>query len=229
MSEWWTYTPKDFLLFSPRVYWRMFELHNQAIWPLQIAALLLGAAILVWVVQPRRWSDRAVAAALAAAWIWVAWSFLWNSYSVVNWAATYVAPLFAVEGLLLLWIGGLLGRLRFAANRTVPGVVGLALFLYALLLHPLVAKITGRPIEAAELFGIAPDPTAIATLGLVSMASRGAAAGLLLVVPSAWCIASWATLYAMGAGEGWIPLTALGLGIASRLWHRTGERTSLAA
>ena len=25
MSEWWTYRPEDFLLFSPRVYWRMFD------------------------------------------------------------------------------------------------------------------------------------------------------------------------------------------------------------
>ena len=34
------------LLFSPRVYWRLFELHNEALWPLQVPALLLGAAIL---------------------------------------------------------------------------------------------------------------------------------------------------------------------------------------
>ena len=27
MSEWWTYRAVNFLLFSPRVYWRMFELH----------------------------------------------------------------------------------------------------------------------------------------------------------------------------------------------------------
>ena len=28
MSEWWTYRPSDFLLFSARTYWRLFELHN---------------------------------------------------------------------------------------------------------------------------------------------------------------------------------------------------------
>jgi len=39
MSEWWTYRPEDFLLFSPRVYWRLFELHNEALWPAQIAAI----------------------------------------------------------------------------------------------------------------------------------------------------------------------------------------------
>ena len=78
MSECATYTLQDFLLFSPRVYWRMFELHNQAVWPLQILALLLGAAILVWVVRPHPWSCRAIFAILAVAWMWVAWVFLWS-------------------------------------------------------------------------------------------------------------------------------------------------------
>ena len=76
MSEWWTYSLEDFLLFSPRVYWRMFELHNEAVWPLHVVALLLGSAILVWVVRPRPWSDRAIPVILGAAWMWVGWAFL---------------------------------------------------------------------------------------------------------------------------------------------------------
>ena len=33
MSEWWTYTLSDFLLFSPRTYHRLFELHNVVMTP----------------------------------------------------------------------------------------------------------------------------------------------------------------------------------------------------
>ena len=47
MSEWWTYRLEDFLLFSPRVYWRMFELHNAAFWPLHLATLACGFAIVL--------------------------------------------------------------------------------------------------------------------------------------------------------------------------------------
>src|SRR5215213_1031652 len=100
MSEWWTYSLEDFLLFSPRVYWRMFELHNQAVWPLQVLALLLGAAILVWDVRPRPWSSRAISAILAVAWMWVAAAFLWSRYATINWAIAYAAPAFAVQALL---------------------------------------------------------------------------------------------------------------------------------
>lgn len=223
MPEWWTYRPEDFLLFSPRVYWRMFELHNATVWPLQIPALALGAAILLWVVRPRPWSDRAVPVILAAAWVWVAWSFLWNRYATINWAAAYVVPAFVLQALPLLWIGSLRGRLHFAADRTVRGVIGLALFLYSLVLHPFVATLAGRPIQAAEIFGIAPDPTAIATLGLLSIGASGAITWLLLAIPLAWCVASWATLHAMGTSESWIPLTAAGLAVLSRLWPRIGN------
>ena len=40
MSEWWTYTLADFLMFSPRIYWRPFELYIVAIGPAQF----VGAA-----------------------------------------------------------------------------------------------------------------------------------------------------------------------------------------
>lgn len=226
MLAWWTYRFEDFLLFSPRVYWRLFELHNAAVWPFQLPALLLGVAILLCILRPRPWSDRAVSIILAAAWVSVAWGFLWARYTTINWAAAYAVPPFLAEALLLFVIGGLGGRLRFAANRTVPGVVGLALFLYALVLHPLVAPFAGRPIAAAELVGIAPDPTAIATLGLVSIGAGAAAAWLLLAVPLAWCVLSWATLYAMNAPEAWIPLAAAGLAVAARLLPSIGQRTS---
>ena len=43
MSEWWTYHLSDFLLFSPRTYYRLFELYNAAIWPAQIVALGAGS------------------------------------------------------------------------------------------------------------------------------------------------------------------------------------------
>ena len=214
MSEWWTYSLHDLLMFSPRVYWRLFELHNQALWPLHVAALLLGAAVLVLALRPRPWSGRAIAITLGVVWAWVAWSFLWSRYATINWALAYVAPVFALQGLLLFWAGAR-GRLQVAASRSVSGIIGLAVALYALVLHPLTAVLAGRPLQAAEVFGLAPDPTAIATLGLVTMMRRGAAAWLLLVIPILWCVVSTLTLYAMAAPEALIPLAAAGLAIAA--------------
>ena len=59
MSEWWTYSLSDFLMFSPRTYYRLFELYNAAIWPAQLVAIALGVAILR-AVAPRRSAGRDV-------------------------------------------------------------------------------------------------------------------------------------------------------------------------
>ena len=214
MSEWWTYSLEDVLMFRPRVYWRMFELQNEALWPLQIPALLLGAAILVLVLRPAPWSDRAIGIALGVVWIWVAWSFLWDRYAAINWTVAYVAPAFALQGIGLLWAGARGVRVPAFAGSSAT-MIALGLYLYALVLHPLVAVVAGRPVQAAEVFGVAPDPTAIATLGLVAMA-QGRTAWLLLVIPVAWCLVSAVTLYAMGSPQALIPLAAAGLAVAAR-------------
>jgi len=89
-----------------------------------------------------------------------------------------------------------------------------------LILHPLVAPLASRPLAGTEIVGIAPDPTAIATLGLVARMPRGTARRLMLAVPLLWCIVSAATLITMGAWEGAIPLVAVTLALAARLWPR---------
>lgn len=215
MAEWSTYRLDDFLLFSPRAYWRLFELQNAELWPIQIMALMLGLLIVWLILRPRPGSDRAIAAFLVAAWVAVGWAFLWQRYATINWAVIYVVPAFMVQALLLLVFGTLTRDLRFHAARRAPEMTGLALFLYALLLHPLAALLFGRPFAAAEVVGIAPDPTAIATLGLLLMASTTRLIWLLLPIPIVWCLLSAVTLLAMAASDAWIPLSAVAIAVLS--------------
>ncbi len=224
MPEWGSYAAGDFLPFSPRAYWRLFELHNQAVWPLQLATLGLGLAILVWLARPRPGSDRAISLILAALWAWVAWSFLLERYATINWAAVYVAPFFLAQALLLAWFGGYRGRLRFQTSASPPGLAGLGLFIYALALHPLVAPLSGRPSDAAEIFGAAPDPTSMATLGLLAAVQGGHRVWLLRVLPLAWCLVSAATLLAMDSWLGWILLVAMALTFLAAMSPRAATR-----
>ena len=101
MSEWWTYRLEDFLLFSPRVYWRMFELHNAAFWPLHLATLAVGLAIVLFVLRRPQNHGLWVALILAVLWAFVGWSFLWSRYAAINWAIVYVAPAFGLQALLV--------------------------------------------------------------------------------------------------------------------------------
>jgi hypothetical protein len=83
--------------------------------------------------------------------------------------------------------------------------MGLALLIYALAIHPLIAPLAGRPLAQAEIFGLAPDPTAIATLGVLLAATRPC--WHLLILPLAWCAISWLTLWTMESPEA--PVLAL--------------------
>lgn len=224
MSQWWTYRPEDFLLFSERVYWRLFELHNAAVWPWPVVALVLGATIAALILFPTQHSDRLISTILATGWLFVAWTFFWNRHQTINWAAPYIAPFFAFEAVLLVLIGGIRNALLFRAARDPGVILGLALYAYALAIHPLTALLGGRPVQAAEIFAIAPDPTAIATLGLVAAAKAGASRWLLLPVPILWCVLSWATLQTMGTWEAWLPLVSAICGIVACLLSRNYAR-----
>jgi Family of unknown function (DUF6064) len=217
MSEWWTYSLSDFLLFSPRTYYRLFELYNAAMWPLQILALALGVALLGLLLRDTAWRGRAIAAILAACWLWVAWAYLWQRYDTINWAASYFAVGFAIEALLLIWTGIVRDRLGFLSGAGPVGAAGLCIFLFALVGYPLIGPLNGRPWRQAEIFGLAPDPTAIATLGVLVAAHRPRWS--LLIIPLIWCAISAATLWTMQSPDAVVVTATAALALVLGIWR----------
>jgi hypothetical protein len=218
MSEWWTYRPADFLMFAPPTYWRLFELHNEAWWPAQPLLLLAGLAWTAWLARRAGPSAGAAlplrvgAAGLAAASAFVATGFLLQRYAPINWAASAFAAGFLVQTAGLAVLAAQPGLAT--APRRRRRRVGLLLCGWAVAGHPLLAAASGRPWTQAEVFGLAPDPTAIATLGVLLWASARSrpVRGLLrtlAILPALWCAISAATLWTMGSPQGWVPAAAL--------------------
>jgi hypothetical protein len=218
MSEWWSYSLSDFLLFSPRTYYRLFELYNVAIWPAQIAAIAVGLAIPALLRRPGMVLGRVIAALLGACWLWVAIAFHLERYATINWAAGYFAAGFILQGALLLWIGVVRDRLQFRLASDLAGRVGLGIFLFALVVQPLIGPLLGREWRGAEIFGVAPDPTAVATLGLLLLVA-GRLPWVLMIVPTLWCAVTGATLGAMEAPDAWIAPLAAALVLALSAWR----------
>jgi hypothetical protein len=146
---------------------------------------------------------------LAALWLFIAWAYMLERYDPINFAARYYAIGFALQAALLAWTGAVRDRLRFDTG-TIPAKIGIALIVYALAIHPLIAPLSGRPWTQAEIFGLAPDPTVIATLGVIVAAARPN--WPLLVLPLLWCAISSLTLWTMESPE--TPLVALAAAIA---------------
>ena len=194
----------------------MFELHNAALWPLHLLTLVAGLVIILLIAWRRGSSARWVALVLAISWIFVGWSFLWNRYAAINWAAAYIAPAFAVEGIFLL-IVSLRDGLAFD-RRGLAGWTGYLILGFALAGQPWLAPLRGRGWASSEVFGIAPDPTAMATLGVLLLA-RGRLLPLLLPIPVLWCLLSGLTLQTMGEPQAWAPYAALVLAAAAWTWR----------
>jgi hypothetical protein len=203
MSEWWTYSLSDFLMFSSRSYYRLIESYNAAIWPAHFLALVVGVIMLGAIARPRQNLQRSAALVLAAAWGWVAWAYQLERYAEINTAAPYFAAAFAVQALLLCWLVFKPGNAAPAPQRVALGMTGLAIFAYPLLA---LARDNGE-WRQAEVFGIVPDPTVVATLGML-LAWRAPA--IFWLIPVSWCLVSGATLMELKIGHAWL-LPALAL------------------
>lgn len=206
MSEWWTYSPQNFLMFSARTYYRLFERHNAALWPGHLVTLLAGVA-LVWLLllRPGPRTARITGGVLATGWLVVAVAYFWVRYSTIHTGGKWFAAAFGAQALALAWCGIVRPRLELESKPTVRRRAGLGLILFSVLLYPLVGQMLGRPWSQSEVFGLTPDPTVLATLGLLLAANR--ARWWLWIVPVGWCLFSAMTLWALHAPE------ALGMGM----------------
>ena len=196
MSEWWSYGLSDFLMFSSATYWRMVERYNRDVWPLHLLMVVTGTTLICWGLAGKGRVARAAPAVLAAVWLWVGWSFHWQRYAQINWAAEYLAAAFALQAVLLAAASrGKSGHARPARLRRIIGWVVTAT---GVLVYPLLAVGAGRPWSQAEAFGIMPEPTALATLGLL-LAARPSYWVALSVIPLLSLLVGLATAWLLRA------------------------------
>ncbi len=227
MTEWWTYSLSDLLMFSARTYYRLMELYNAAIWPGQLIAVAAGLMLLACAWQGGVRRTRIVAVILAACWLWVASAFHGARYASINSAADYFAIGFVIQSVLLLWQGWTQGRLSLQPPRTLIDWIGPGLCGFAVLLYPLIALASGRPWQQMEWFGVMPDPTALATLGILLWSSR--VCWLLLPLPLLWCAISGATLATMHAPDFWLAPAAGLLTLLLSAWKACATTPPLPA
>jgi len=208
MTEWWTYSLRDFLPFSRDTWLRLFELYNDDIWPLPLIFALSGLFVLWRIMYIKHEGEqRAAIAFVALAWALVGWQFHWTRYANLNWAAAYFAIAFFVQVGLLVLLGLLTEKIRLRKPQDFYARMGLSITVFALLVQPLLGLLFGRNWSELESFGATPDPTVVATLGLLLMA-QGAWRWLLLIIPLLWCVLSSATALAMSSFEALIPALA---------------------
>jgi len=213
MSEWWTYSLADFLMFSARSYQRMFELYHREVWPAQGLGLGLGVWLALELHARNRQRLRLGLCLLAFAWLWIAIAFLQARYARINWAAAGFAWAFAAQAVVLTFIAV---RPRASPMPVASGSRS-ALLLGLVGLYPLLGLAGERSWRQLECFALTPDLTALGTLVVLACLPRHER-WLCSFVPALWCLFALAIYWTLHAGEFWLLLAAMLLiGFARRL------------
>lgn len=218
MDEWLSYSLRDILMFSARVYYRLIAQYNADLWPAQLLALGLGAWVFHLLLRPGERAGRIAFAILGGFWLWTGHGFVIQRFAAINWPMDYAGPALLLQGSVLIALSAAMGRPSLPARVNRPAIVLLGLAL----LYPLLAPLVGRPWDEAEIAGLMPDPTAIATLAVLA-ASRGPVRWAFMIVPLCWLAISAVTLHTLGSPDFFIPALAGIAGLAIAL-HTRGEK-----
>jgi len=194
MANWASYHISDFILFSEAVYYKQFELYNQAIWPMQLVAIVFALSVLYAIYKRPAWAGRLIAGVLVVSWLWVAAVFMYRWFYQIHVVANGYALGFILQAGLIFWYG--LIKNRF--NQRLKNRFGMALvsgfLLVAILLYPFIAWLSGRSWLQFEMFALAPDPTVLATITILLLTK---APGVLYFIPALWVLISAVTIYAV--------------------------------
>jgi len=207
-----SFSLRDLLIFSPESYFKLFELSNKALWPFHIVLGLLAIAALVLLYKRQRFTSKLIFIWLGLVWTFVGYWYFGFYYSQINTYAHIISVAFWAEACLLFIyafyanhesINTLVTSIPSTSltptktsNKKWRLLMGGALIFYGLLVHPIVSlSIWNQTLSRLELFSIAPDPTAIATVGFILLLPvRGYL--LLIAIPCLWLLFSIMTYQA---------------------------------
>ena len=196
------------LPFSTAAFLQVFRDYNVAIWPAQILGLILGLAALAALFQGRDTGVRIVMVVLAVLWTFVGIGYHLMFFARINPVAPAFAALCLAQAVLFQASAIWPKDLQLVVRPNLRSTTGLSVILYGVLVYPILGQFEGHGGMAGPMFGVAPCPTTIFTIGLLIVA-RGAWVVWLSILPILWSLIGMAAAFQMDIPED------LGLPLAS--------------
>lgn len=195
------------LPFTPDQFLSVFVTYNNAIWPIEIGAYLLGGIAVALLFRKPPSGDRVIAGVLAAMWLWTAIAYHALFFADINKAAYFFAALFVIQGGYLFYEGCYRGRIQFTVGSGPLAWLGLAFAAYAAILYPLIGMMTGHPYPAMPMFGVTPCPVTIFTFGML-LATVPPLSRWLLVIPFVWSLIGGSAAILLHVPQDWFLLVS---------------------
>ncbi len=188
------------LPFTTDEFLAVFAAYNAAIWPFQIAAYGLGLAAVLAFIVGNHGLMRLGFVALALLWAFTGFGYHLIFFAQINPIAPGFAAFFVLESVLLAAAAMQPGDLRLHLNRGFRSIAGMITIIYAVVVYPILGIWAGHGAMAGPMFGVAPCPTTIFTLGML-MIARGRWVVWLSIIPVLWSLIGLSAALQLGIPE----------------------------
>ncbi|MBI5278411.1 MAG: hypothetical protein HY854_18370 [Burkholderiales bacterium] len=201
----------------------VFATYNAAVWPSQVVAYAVAAAMLASLaLAGPSLRSRLVAGGLGVMWLWSGIAYHWLQFTALNQAAWAFGALFVAQGLVFIF-AAVRGTLRFDAPAPPASRwVGWGLVAYAMLLYPVLGQALGPGYPRIPMFGITPCPVTLFTFGTLLLAS-GPVSRWLLAIPVIWSLVGGSAAFLLQVPQDWVLLVS---GASVFMIARTGRTIS---
>jgi len=172
------------------------QTYNETFVPMFIITFALGVIAVFLAFRKSKHSDKFTAAILGFLWLWSGLVFFVLFFGSVDFAIFglrlpgiwYVSGiLFVAQGILIVLFGVIKSSLSFRFGQDRHGFVGALLVVYAMVIYPIVGFLTGFVYPRYPVFGIAPCPLTIFTLGLLQWLDKKTSI-LVAIIPLIWAV-----------------------------------------
>jgi hypothetical protein len=188
------------LPFTIEQFFAVFAAYNAAIWPAQIAAYRLGLAVVGMLLWDSMIGKRLVLFILAGIWAWNGIVYHFGFFTPINPMGRGFSALFLLQAILFVASAISANDLRFKFRWDLRSTIGLSLILYALLIYEVIGYASGHGLMKGPLFGVAPCPTTIFTIGVLLLAN-GRWVIWLAIIPIIWSLIGSSAAGLLGVPE----------------------------
>jgi hypothetical protein len=158
----------------------VFEAYNQAIWPMQVVAYVLGVTATALAVHKTRLSSRIIAVILSFLWLFSGIGFFMFALVPIFKPAYAFGVIFIVQAAIFLACA-FRPRVSYASGRGAYPVAGLVFIAVAMIGYPVLGYLLGHPYPRSPPFGLTPCPLAVFTFGLFMFADTRVPKGVLAI------------------------------------------------
>ena len=188
------------LPFTKGEFIQVFHDYNEAIWPFQVVAYALATLAVLAIAARWRWSTRLVFSVLGVLWLFTGVVYHLAYFADINPAARLFGIIFVVQGGAFLVLAYTRPDALGAVRMDILGVSAAVMVVYAMVVYPVLGYLAGHVYPDAPVFGVAPCPLTIFTLGILVLVDRDVSRWLVLI-PLVWSFIGFFAALNLGVYE----------------------------